>query len=261
MYLFFLLLLLMATKLSSALFPGGVRNCTGSQCDNPLRSNLKQIQRLHRIKQHILLALGFQADQPNNKKPPVQSNSTFKNNVSINLSNGSNHDTRAAAIISYSESVGEKKKKRSILQFVINTGSNQTHLEVVSAHLWLLVKKRKSKKNSKTIVLKVFKIQHKHKSQLTYLRTRVKKTRWQKLSLPISLVQELVKPPQGRLQLKIECRRCGRAVKIVLPKRGSKNKTGSQIPPVRTLRHRKMKINGRSRPRPFLVINTLVKNR
>ena len=143
-----------------------------------------------------------------------------------------------------------------LVQFVINTGGSQpADLEVLSAHLWLLVKTRGPRRRGRKVVLKVFEVTEGGQTLLTYLKTRVRKTSWHKLSLPISLIQRLLAPPQGKLKLRIACRRCGRRIKVVLPKhRKHLNAIKSSLRQLKT-RH---KSTGKKKL-PFLVINTRVK--
>ncbi|ESO97069.1 hypothetical protein LOTGIDRAFT_174638 [Lottia gigantea] len=255
-YLYTILSLIFASCLTSARFSTS-RKCPGHACRNPLAINIKQIQRLQRIKQQILYALGFQQNKLNRNQ--TTSSKEPRDNTPTSIITADNKTDIVIGgpeIVSFSQSIGKRNRKKSLLQFVIHIGEQKSNLEVVSAHLWLVVRKRGNKKTNKTIVIKVFKVQDKKKSQLTYLRTHVKKTRWQKLSLPISVVQELLNPNEGRLKLKIECKRCGRSVKLVVPK-GSKRKRTKFLPTARSLRLRSLQ----RRHRPFLVINTRIRTK
>ncbi|KAL8620507.1 hypothetical protein ACOMHN_029543 [Nucella lapillus] len=53
---------------------------------------------------------------------------------------------------------------------------------------------------------------------MTYLRTNVKVTHWQKVRLPVSVIQKQLQSSQNTLTLLIRCRRCGDTVQMVLPR-------------------------------------------
>lgn len=56
------------------------------------------------------------------------------------------------------------------------------------------------------------------KQLMTYLRTKVKVTHWLKVRLPVSVIQQQLRASQSTLTLMIRCGRCGRDVRMVLPK-------------------------------------------
>lgn len=121
------------------------------------------------------------------------------------------------------------------------------------------------------------------RTPMTYLRTKVKVTHWQKVRLPVSMIQQQLQSSNSTLTLLIRCGRCGRSVKMSLPKRtrskGGKSKRrkrkrkrqrgGKEKKRRRTKRERRnrgdrqkkvrsneSKNNEDFRPSPFLVINT-----
>ncbi|XP_041367488.1 uncharacterized protein LOC121382076 [Gigantopelta aegis] len=239
--------------------PANTKDC--ADCRKPLGAKILHIQRLQRIKQQILLALGLKQDRNVNTIPSLSSNLRSIDGkhdgglIDENVTKSKTTNSGGPLFFSVSEKLGEKENA-GLVQFVINTGNHHDDLEVLSAHLWLLIKKRGTRKRGRKIVLKVFQVTGDGQTLLTYLRTRVKKTRWQKLSLPISLIQQLLAPPQGKLKLRIACKRCGRRIKVVLPKH--KKHVNAIRSPLRQLKSSRHKSKGKKRL-PFLVINTRVK--
>jgi hypothetical protein len=91
-------------------------------------------------------------------------------------------------------------------------------MKAVSAHLWILVSRCKTKSRGKKILLKVSEVNSvgQRTNRLTSLRTRVKKTRWQRISLPLTLVQHLLETSRRTLQLRVTCIGCGKVVRPVI---------------------------------------------
>ena len=152
----------------------------------------------------------------------------------------------------------------------------------MSAHLFILLRKRRRKmRKGKLVTLQVQKIPDNSSSYdfLTIVRTRVKKTRWQKISLPVTLIQSMLDSKNRSLQLRIICKRCGKAVKPVLRRsdgrkfrrrnrkrnkigktnksKGNKKRKVRGKQKKRKIRHlRSRKSRGGQSIRPFLVIST-----
>lgn len=153
--------------------------------------------------------------------------------------------------------------KKNILIFTIDLRNNPGPLEAIKAHLWILVKqRRKAKKIGKRIWLRVLQVNDTNNTQhyLTSIRTRVKKTRWQKISLPVTLIQSMIDNEQHELKLKISCKKCGKIVRPVLHRKKRKRHLRE-----RQKKNRKLKkANSRKSRRlkrtesvqPFLVIST-----
>ncbi|XP_071112015.1 uncharacterized protein [Haliotis cracherodii] len=220
--------------------PRYFKNC--SDCRGSLGKDIQQLKRLQLIRMRLETALRI-----GRHGSPMQSDG-------IPRKHSVPQQAEKEEIITFSQAIG-RKEDSSILEFVLDTSRKRKELEVLSANLWVLVKKRGKTKKGKRIVLKVFQLKDKGLVLLTYLRTKVKKTRWQKLSLPISLIQTLVEPPLSTLKLRIDCRRCGREVKLVLPR----NRNWGKRRKARRPSPRGLRTNTPAKRRPFLHIFTRVK--
>lgn len=88
-------------------------------------------------------------------------------------------------------------------------------------------RRRKIRKGGKgkKIVLEVSKLNKSNGTweSLALLRTRVKKRRWKRISLPVKAAQQFLDADDRLLDLKISCVGCGRLVDIVLNKYSNKN--------------------------------------
>ncbi|XP_021353517.1 uncharacterized protein LOC110450363 [Mizuhopecten yessoensis] len=165
---------------------------------------------------------------------------------------------------------------RDVLSFTIDVTNNPGPLEALSAHLWILMRKRKRKNNrGKKIFLEVLSIDDNDADYevLTSLITRVKKTRWQKVSLPVTFIQSLLDSNTRRLRLRITCRRCGKVVRPVLFKKHKNLRKKSRRKTLKKEKRRShqkrqaaemRRLNRRSRRHeripPFLVISTRYKH-
>ena len=108
----------------------------------------------------------------------------------------------------------------AIIKFKYHNHQSSTDVEPVGASLLLYInRQRKIRKGGKgkKIILSVTDYDEKSRSEeiLTYLRTRVKKTRWKKLSLPLSVAQKFLNSGDRGLSLKVNCIGCGRLVQLV----------------------------------------------
>ncbi|KAJ8314400.1 hypothetical protein KUTeg_008961 [Tegillarca granosa] len=165
--------------------------------------------------------------------------------------------TTVKEIYSFSERA-ENRSADNVLQFKIDVGNDKSLLKAISSHLWIRIKKRrraKSRSKGKKIFLQISRIHYNDSGYdfLTRIRTRIKKTRWQKISLPITLVQSILDSPERTLKLRIECRKCNREVQPVLTMKSSKRRKEKRRNNRRRRRFkRKRKTSGyRSRNKPF----------
>lgn len=132
-------------------------------------------------------------------------------------------------------------------------------------------KRKRGRSRGRKVILRVMKVPNKKDEQfhyLTALRTRVKKTRWQKISLPVTLIQSMLDSKDNALNLRISCKHCGRMVRPVLFRREDKIKNlkngkirkrkgkGKGKRRRRRRRMRNKRTNGNNRIQPFLVIST-----
>jgi hypothetical protein len=156
-----------------------------------------------------------------------------------------------------------------VLSFTIDVSSKAREIEAVSAHLWILMRKRKrGRSKGRKVILRVMKVPNQMDEKfhyLTALRTRVKKTRWQKISLPVTLIQSMLDSKDKSLNLRISCKYCGRMVRPVLFRRRNKQnltvKNGKIRKGKKKRRRRRRgrmrnKSNENNRIQPFLVIST-----
>lgn len=160
--------------------------------------------------------------------------------------------------------------ERNVLSFTIDVSSKPKEIEAVSAHLWILMRKRKrGRSRGRKVILRVMKVPNQKDQNfhyLTALRTRVKKTRWQKISLPVTLIQSMLDSEDKALNLRISCKHCGRMVRPVLFRRDNKTlmkngkvrkrKGGKRRRRRRRMRMRNKRTNENNRIQPFLVIST-----
>lgn len=173
-----------------------------------------------------------------------------------------------AEIVSFSEKP-ENISGRNVLSFSIDVSSkSKEYIEAVSAHLWILMRKRKrGRSRGRKVILRVMKVPNQKDEKfhyLTALRTRVKKTRWQKISLPVTLIQSMLDSKDNALNLRISCKHCGRMVRPVLFRRENKSLKNGKVRKrkkkgKRRRRRRRMRnkrTNGNNRIQPFLVIST-----
>lgn len=119
--------------------------------------------------------------------------------------------------------ITDNELETDVVSFVIDNNSRPGPLEAMSADLWIRVfvrkrKNRRRKSRGKKIKLHVVRVNGtgSRKDILTTLMTRVKKTRWQKLDLPITFIQSLLDSRQHILQLRINCEACGRRIQPIL---------------------------------------------
>jgi hypothetical protein len=164
--------------------------------------------------------------------------------------------------------VVDNTSSKNVLLFTINVRNTPGPLEAMKVNLWILVKQRKrGRTRGKKIWLQVSQIDDDNKTQhyLTSIRTRVKKTRWQKIGLPVTHIQSMLDDNQHELKLKILCKKCGKVVRPVLQRKRSHRKRRHKGKPNK---HRKVKnsVNKRHRSykhsdsiQPFLVISTRFK--
>ena len=111
----------------------------------------------------------------------------------------------------------------AVLKFHIQGSNNHINEEAVGASLLLYVNRRRKMKKrgkGKKIFLQISKLRPENGTweSLTFLRTRVKKRRWKRISLPVSVAQQLLDSDNRSLDLKVKCIGCGRLVQLVFKK-------------------------------------------
>ena len=135
-----------------------------------------------------------------------------------------------------------------MINFKYHSHGSSTNIEPVGASLLLHIhRRRKIRKGGKgkKIVLSVTDHDEKSTSNeiLTYLRTRVKKSRWKKLSLPLSVAQKFLNSGDRGLSLRVNCAGCGRLVQLVFSNSNSSHKSQQKR------RKRKEIVDGNQRKR------------
>lgn len=178
------------------------------------------------------------------KKNKIKKKKNFKNNFKCSF-------------------ITDNSTRKNILLFTIDLRNNPGPLEAIKAHLWILVKQRKKGKiRGKKIWLRVLQLNDTNNTQhyLTSIRTRVKKTRWQKIALPVTLIQSMIDNNEHELKLKIACKKCGKIVRPVLQRKQHRRRLRKG----RRNNRKRKKDGSRKRRRlkktdsvqPFLVIST-----
>lgn len=130
-------------------------------------------------------------------------------------------------------------------------------------------KRKRGRSKGRKVILRVMKVPNQKNEKfhyLTALRTRVKKTRWQKISLPVTLIQSMLDSKNKSLNLRISCKFCGRMVRPVLFRRRNKQTLTVKNGKIRRGKKRRRrrrrrgrmrnKTNENNRIQPFLVIST-----
>ncbi|XP_022310536.2 uncharacterized protein LOC111115912 isoform X2 [Crassostrea virginica] len=253
------------------------RNCTQSSCKKVFRLTLAEKVRIDMLKKHIMNELNM-----HNRTMP-RSSSSNKLRVNGNQKTPQKQENQktlippetdnflqeVAEIVSFSEKP-LNISERNVLSFTIDVSSKPKEIEAVSAHLWILMRKRKrGRSRGRKVILRVMKVPNQKDQNfhyLTALRTRVKKTRWQKISLPVTLIQSMLDSEDKALNLRISCKHCGRMVRPVLFRRDNKTlmkngkvrkrKGGKRRRRRRRMRMRNKRTNENNRIQPFLVIST-----
>ncbi|XP_061185666.1 uncharacterized protein LOC133193741 [Saccostrea echinata] len=241
------------------------RNCSSlSPCKRVFQLTFAEKVRIDMLKKHIMNELNIQDNtvkgsnngilrkQQDQSVPPKPEPESFLQEM--------------AEIVSFSEKP-ENISERNVLSFTIDVSTKPKQIEAVSAHLWILMRKRKrGRSKGRKVILRVMKVPNQKDEKfhyLTALRTRVKKSRWQKISLPVTLIQSMLDSKDKALNLRISCKYCGRMVRPVLFRREDKNLTmkngKTRRGKKRRRRRRRMrnrKTNENNRIQPFLVIST-----
>ena len=161
----------------------------------------------------------------------------------------------------------------AIIKFTHHNNRQDSDVEPIGASLLLYInRRRKIKKGGrgKKIMLTVTDHDERANSDeiLTYLRTRVKRRRWKKLSLPLSVAQKFLDSGERGLSLKVNCLGCGRLVQLVFysstdarkSKKGKRKRHGDRTNRQVGSSVRKSKKKARRKQtmsaRPILVIST-----
>ncbi|XP_069111043.1 uncharacterized protein [Argopecten irradians] len=259
-------------------------NCTKNCHKKGFQLKFNEMIHIQRLKNRIIKKLGLSTNERGDVQTPFNTNSlTRDSNTTPKLEKRKKQHPKKetsyirgfSEIISFSEKAGNVSE-RDVLSFTIDVTNNPGPLEALSAHLWILMRKRKRKNNrGKKIFLDVLRIDEDDIGHevLTSLITRVKKTRWQKVSLPVTFIQSLLDSNKRRLRLRIRCRKCGKVVRPVLFKKHKNLKRKSQkniLQKERKRSHQKRRaakmrrLHRRSRKNeripPFLVISTRYKH-
>ena len=120
---------------------------------------------------------------------------------------------------------------KNTLQFPLSRRRNTSDSEITRADLWILVwrKEKKHKKKNfrqlrkrrkgKLIRIRIYSVMNKESTKVAELRTKVQKTKWYKISLPISLLKNLESSQKQLMVLRVECKRCNRKTQIIFPRR------------------------------------------
>ncbi|OWF50456.1 hypothetical protein KP79_PYT19381 [Mizuhopecten yessoensis] len=257
-------------------------NCTRN-CGHRKGFQIKLNEMIHirRLKNLIIKNLGLSTNEKGDVKTPFDTPSLTRNSNTTPKSDKKKkqHQKKETSyireLVSFSEKAGNLSA-RDVLSFTIDVTNNPGPLEALSAHLWILMRKRKRKNNrGKKIFLEVLSIDDNDADYevLTSLITRVKKTRWQKVSLPVTFIQSLLDSNTRRLRLRITCRRCGKVVRPVLFKKHKNLRKKSRRKTLKKEKRRShqkrqaaemRRLNRRSRRHeripPFLVISTRYKH-
>lgn len=139
------------------------------------------------------------------------------------------------------------------------SSSNKRKMEVKSANLLVRIKyplrgKRRKGAKGKLISLEISSVgEDGHiREVVAYLRSEIKKTTWLKLTLPHSLVQNVIESGQKTFWFHVKCDGCRKGTKVVLvhgDKKRKKRRLRSSI------RKKRRRLNKR---RPFLILHTRV---
>lgn len=107
------------------------------------------------------------------------------------------------------------------MQFQLPNGVDKD-AKVTGGHLYIyIIKKGKSKQ--KRLKLRVSTIKPNGRNKvISKLRVRVKSTMWQKMPLPISIIEKFTKSRDSTLKLCIRCKRCNKNYKIYGKRRSDK---------------------------------------
>ncbi|XP_046380637.1 inhibin beta A chain-like isoform X2 [Haliotis rufescens] len=125
-----------------------------------------------------------------------------------------------------SHSPGELGK--NLLKFTINKSGEDQASVVTRVNLWIHVwqreKKRQArrKRKGKMIRISVYNNSSKDDKVIAELRTRIQGTNWFRISLPISLVRNLEMSQNSTIILRVECKRCNRKTRLMLPQMSKK---------------------------------------
>lgn len=144
--------------------------------------------------------------------------------------------------------------------------SSEENVQVLSANMFVLVrykkKNREHKNPMKRVTLRVIQLPENNSSTnmllLTELQVEVRHTRWQKLILPTSLIQENINNHVSSVSFLVTCDNCGGDIQpILLYKKSSKRASPTKAP--RKNKPRRQKRRKLYKRRPFIIINTRVR--
>ncbi|XP_064648201.1 inhibin beta B chain-like [Lineus longissimus] len=248
------------------------RNCTGTDCVNRLlhrpKLTLQQQKtlRIEMIKGQILSKLRMHA-KPNVTKsiPRVAFHKALQKlkmrDPKLRGGRGANEDYYAqiSEIVSFSEEAPHND--HNALQFTFSKDEiTRGDLDVTSAHLWILLRYKKPKftrRKPRRVLLTVSKMTQDGRTGeiVASFPVTSKHSRWQKLTIPVEVIQEMFKELNTKIRFLVSCAGCDTEVEPVLVKRKSR-RPRSRSRGRRFRPRRKNKLNKR---RPFLIIRTHVK--
>ena len=141
------------------------------------------------------------------------------------------------------------------MQFTLHRDDSGGRLHVTSASLYLLLRRSRRgeprEHTQRRVTIGIYSVDD--NSFITSVDVIARHTRWQQLTLPTTLVQEIFDSSTRTLRVRIQCSSCGHDVKPLLATRHiSKRKRKRYARKGRSVPSRK-RLNKR---RPFLVINT-----
>lgn len=183
------------------------------------------LPRLSRIQEIILNATGRNPATTSTRsnsielKSNIEVDSTEEKELMTSRKPGSGY--RLNEIISYSNSV-ERADETDILKFSLSSKLSYRKEEAVGASLLLYIDRRRNIRKGgkgKRILIEISERTQNNTWQiLSMLRTRVKKRRWKRVSLPVKAAQDILDSKVKSLDLRIRCLGCGRLVQVVLDK-------------------------------------------
>lgn len=148
---------------------------------------------------------------------------------------------------------------KNVLQFSMESHSEATDAMVTNAELFVMIKHKRGKRRGnnkgkkrhkkKRISLNVLKDNGRGvpQSEVASLRTKIKKSTWLKIGLPLSMVQKFI-INNRTLSLHVVCTGCTKQTRLLFPRPRKQKRMRSSLSPR----------NKRKHSRPFMIIHTWV---
>lgn len=189
-------------------------------------------------------------------------------------------DTKFTHNLIFSSQVSGKMNDENVVQF--NIYSKDDYTQIVNVYLWVFIKKRQKlsvRPKGRRIIIHVYEIDADtgNETLMTSLKTRIKKSQYQKIMLPVQRLSAYMKDTQSAaknvsrtrkvkkgdtkapagqahdstvsvLRLRITCERCGRKIRPMLLYKARRKKRPSDR--LRFLRTRRL-----NKDKPFLIIH------